>query len=173
MRNAARRGAAAGGNGGAPRAGSRPFSAAVSELGRRPLPAARCRITAGRFLQGGVFDISPAVPPLPPIRRRSLRDFTVSGWPESSYSRCQSAPPIPSGRPIRISGPLPQNARGPASRPFAGDPLPQFCPARIRTSYRCCSCFQGTSIWYSLILLKSPFSLIPSISAVCLRLPPL
>ena len=35
------------------------------------------------------------------------------------------------------------------------------------------ACFQGTSIWYSLILLKRPFSLSPSVSAVCLRLPPL
>lgn len=98
--------------------------------------------------------------------------------------------PFPAGRNLHIPGvsPLPlshpgapsaspdhssKTRGGPASRPFAGDPLPQFCHARIRTSYRCCSCFQGTSIWYSLILLKSPFSLIPSISAVCLRLPPL
>lgn len=49
---------------------------------------------------------------------QALRDFTVSGWPESSYSRCQSAPSIPSGRPIRFSGPLLQNARGPGFAAF-------------------------------------------------------
>lgn len=173
MRNAVRRGAAAGGNGGAPRAGSRPFSAAVSELGRHPPPAARCRITAGRFLQGGVFDISPAVPPLPPIRRRPCG---ILPFPAGRNLHIPGVSPLPLSHPDAPSASpehSPKTRGGPASRPFAGDPLPQFCPARIRTSYRCCSCFQGTSIWYSLILLKSPFSLIPSISAVCLRLPPL